>query len=409
MPPPELQRDAVYAIALAARGLLSDIPLRTSVTSSVVAALLRGEMKGIWIILLGCFLGLTGCMTSNASTNKNAVWLKGWDSFRDFQFSTLPDGGGLVFTSPETEAPFAWDELVVSWNVEAPAGSVVRVEARAIDGTNSTRFYKIADWTPDNVAEPRRSPRREQDDHAVLKTDTLVLKAPARAAQVRLTLVNGVTGGATLKYVTLSFRRSGEFAADPGISADVKGKSLEVPEKSQIAYPGGAGWCSPTSVSMVLNYWSGKLGRTDLAKDVPEVAQSVFDENYNGTGNWPFNAAYAGAFPGMRACITRFDGFADLEAWLRKGLPVVISAPANLLNDNPKTSAAGHLVVFTGFTENGDVVINDPWARLEKGQRVHRVYPREDVRKAWSKSGRTVYLIYPVGSELPPGGEGKWR
>ena len=381
----------------------------SSLTLSVADGLLRFEMKSIWIILLGCFLGLTGCMTSNASTNKNAVWFKAWDTFRDFQFSTLPDGGGLVFTSPEAEAPFAWDELVVSWNVEAPPGSVVRVEARAIDGTNSTRFYKIADWTPDNVAEPRRSPRREQDEHAMLKIDTLVLAKPARRAQVRLTLVSAVTGSANLKFVTLSFRKVGEFAADPRVSADMKGKSLEVPEKSQIAYPGGAGWCSPTSVSMVLNYWSGKLGRADLAKDVPEVARGVFDENYNGTGNWPFNAAYAGSFPGMRACITRFDGFADLEAWLRQGLPVVISAPANLLNNNPKTSSAGHLVVAVGFTENGDVVINDPWARLEKGQRVRRVYPRDNVRKAWAKSGNTVYLIYPAGTGLPPGGEGKWR
>ena len=53
-------------------------------------------MKSIWFILLGCFLGLTGCMTSNASTNKNAVWFKAWDSFRDFQFSTLPGVHMLV-------------------------------------------------------------------------------------------------------------------------------------------------------------------------------------------------------------------------------------------------------------------------------------------------------------------------
>jgi hypothetical protein len=151
---------------------------------------------------------------------------------------------------------------------------------------------------------------------------------------------------------------------------------------------------------MVLNLWAAKLNRPDLAKDVPEVAGAVFDENYHGTGNWPFNAAYAGAFPGMRACITRFDGFADLEAWLRKGVPVVISAPANLLHDDPKTSSAGHLVVVVGFTENGDVVINDPWARLEKGQRVRRVYPRENVRTAWAKSGHTVYLIHPAAMAL---------
>ena len=64
---------------------------------------------------------------------------------------------------------------------------------------------------------------------------------------------------------------------------------------------------------------------------------------------------------------------------------------------------------MAGFTGDGDVVVNDPWARLEKGQRVRRIYPRENVRKAWAKSGNTVYLIHPVGTELPPGGEGKWR
>ena len=74
------------------------------------------------------------------------------------------------------------------------------------------------------------------------------------------------------------------------------GTTLAVPERSQMVYPnGGPVWCSPTSTSMVMAYWSEKLGEPALNRPVPEVAAAVYDVVYRGNGNWPFNTAYAGA------------------------------------------------------------------------------------------------------------------
>ena len=56
---------------------------------------------------------------------------------------------------------------------------------------------------------------------------------------------------------------------------------------------------------------------------------------------------------------------------------------------------AGHLIVCVGFTAAGDVVANDPYARLAEGQRVRRVYARANVERAWSHARRLAYLIAP--------------
>ena len=42
-----------------------------------------------------------------------------------------------------------------------------------------------------------------------------------------------------------------------------------------------------------------------------------------------------------------------------------------------------------------EVVANDPWARLERGERVQKVFPRNNVAKAWKQSHNTVYVIHP--------------
>jgi hypothetical protein len=41
-------------------------------------------------------------------------------------------------------------------------------------------------------------------------------------------------------------------------------------------------------------------------------------------------------------------------------------------------------------------VANDPWARLEEGQRVRRVYARANVERAWDHAHRLAYLIAPT-------------
>jgi uncharacterized protein YvpB len=323
-----------------------------------------------------------------------AVWSIGFDSFRDFDLSMNRTNGAVSVTSPEIEPPMFWDELVVSWNVESGPGVVVRVEASAVTTNGEpTRFYRLADWTPDNLAEPRRSPPEERDAYGRIDVDTLRLTRPAKAARVRVTLEKTLPVTAKLTHVELAFRNRKAPFSKTLVEALAP---LDVPELSQADYPEQRGWCSPTSVAMVLGYWAEKLDRPELAKDVPEVARGVFDRNYNGTGNWSFNAAYAGSFPGMRATVVRLETLEDIRGWLARGVPVVLSGPYSLLANNPKASSAGHVIVVVGFTKNGDVIVNDPWAVRARGQAVRRVYDREHVESAWARSGHTVYLIRPV-------------
>jgi hypothetical protein len=52
-------------------------------------------------------------------------------------------------------------------------------------------------------------------------------------------------------------------------------------------------------------------------------------------------------------------------------------------------------VVVVGVAPNGDVIVNDPAADPRRGETVRRSYPCDQFCKAWQRSGRTVYLVYP--------------
>lgn len=146
---------------------------------------------------------------------------------------------------------------------------------------------------------------------------------------------------------------------------------------------------------MVLAYWAKVTQRRELDVDVPEVAAGVYDKNWPGTGNWPFNTAFAGSLPGMRAYVTRLGDITELETLVAAGIPPIVSVSFDLLHGKEQDQGNGHLVVCVGFTEHGDAVVNDPWARLEKGEQVHGIVSRENLLKAWARSHRTAYLIYP--------------
>jgi hypothetical protein len=159
---------------------------------------------------------------------------------------------------------------------------------------------------------------------------------------------------------------------------------------------------------MALSRWAKVLDRPEMNLTVPEVAAKVYDNDFTGTGNWPFNTAFAGSFPGMRSYVTRLDDISEVEDWIAAGIPVILSARWDWLVPGRPFDKDGHLIVCVGFTENGDVVINDPATRLEKGESVQRIYKRENVIRSWTKSHNAVYLVYPENYSLPPNKYAHW-
>jgi hypothetical protein len=57
--------------------------------------------------------------------------------------------------------------------------------------------------------------------------------------------------------------------------------------------------------------------------------------------------------------------------------------------------------VVKGFTPQGDVICNDP--AFPTDETVGVTYRREELLRAWDHSRRTAYLLWPAGTELPPG------
>ena len=200
-----------------------------------------------------------------------------------------------------------------------------------------------------------------------------------------------------LKLVAVSFLNTELTAPARAPTRRVWGTNLKVPGTSQHAYDGGKVWCSPTSLSMVLSYWANRLHRPELRIDVPEVAAGVFDPVYGGTGNWPFNTAFAGRFQGLQAYVARLPDLRSVEELIARKIPVVISVSISRLRERPMKGDDGHLVVVTGFNADGDVWINDPDTPypLVAARPVNRLHARRVVEAAWATSHRTVYLIEP--------------
>ena len=329
----------------------------------------------------------------------------GFTDFSTFSRSAGVSNGETVLLSPVIKAPIKWNELIVSWNV--PLGVHLKAEARALYRQRATGYYTMGLWSDDPERFPRASVRRQRDADGAVRTDTLILSNATRAVQVRITL-GGADASCPLKFLGLSFCNSAVPAPDEKPNRAAWGKVLDVPERRQAEYEGGGGWCSPTSLSMVLAYWSEQLHRPELNHSVPETAHAIADGERADTGNWPFNTAYAGQFPGMRAYVTRLGGIPELEDWIAAGVPVVISVSSYLASGRTSGPDNGHLIVCVGFTNTGDVVVNDPGVSVRRNVRARRVFARANVAKAWSKSKNAVYLIYPESAKVPANRLGHW-
>jgi len=315
-----------------------------------------------------------------------------------------------VWTSPAYPVHIVADEVVLSWNADTPPSTGLTIEARATkpDG-NATKWYVLGKWSKDGTTFPRESVDGQKDSDGTVATDTLILKSPPKSLQVRVTLHGTQTGTKpTLKFfgISLADTKAKTNTQEPNRAA--WGKEIVVPSKTQLGWKEASGWCSPTSTSMALAFWSEQTQRPEIDIPVPDAAKACFDKVYDGTGNWTFNTAFAGSFLGIRAYVTRLSDIRELEEWIVAGLPVVVSVSYDLLKGTKRANDPGHLMVCVGFTAEGEVVLNDPAHHPERGEKARRIFPRANFFKAWAKSKNTVYLIYPEKTPLPLDTSNHW-
>jgi len=334
---------------------------------------------------------------------------------------------------------FPFNELVSSWNATTPSGTWIQVEVQPqIDDGHWAKWYILGRWSSDDYSFHRTSVGGQGDADGFVSIDTFFAKDhPAIAYRLRATLYRKTTApdGPTLSRLSaIASNLTNQKMAFPSKTTmdGVHGVDLGVPQYSQEIHHGdfpqydngGEAWCSPTSTSMVVAYWSqysvthtntdyrptpGEYSWVTAALPSPPhqdpwvdfTAREVYDYHYNGAGNWPFNAAYA-ASRGLVADVTQLHNLAEAEPFVRAGIPLVASVAWNSNKlDTAIKSTNGHLLVIEGFTADGSkVIVNDPASTDDSA--VKHFYDREQFERAWiPASGGIVYLIRPAGWSTP--------
>jgi Peptidase_C39 like family len=338
------------------------------------------------------------------------------------------------WTSPLHRQGFDATQLVASWNASTPAKTWLQVEMQGrTDGGATTSWYTMGRWALGDTDIIRTSVPGQSDASGFVDVDTFVAKSGVklRAYQLRVTLYReaGSHVSPTLAMAgAMTSAIPDRFTVPISPPAGAWGVELPVPRYSQNIhvgeYPqyggGGEAWCSPTSTEMVVEYWGRHPSAADLSwvdpsiadPSVDHAARFIYDRDYDGTGNWPFNTAYASTF-GLSGHVTRLHSLAELERYILAGIPVVTSQSfrADEL-DGAGYGTAGHLMVIVGFTANGDVIANDPASSSDEA--VRNVYRRDQFETIWlrtkrytasgniaSGSGGIAYIIKPSWLRSP--------
>lgn len=353
-----------------------------------------------------CLIGLMG-MSSAAVAEKGVrpgrAFL-GWDEFTAWTQVAAPSKGITVYESPAIRVPSEFDQLILSWNIPN-SGSRKYTFTVAVrqEGAWSNEFV-LGHWVSGTFNDLRTSENGQADKVARVLTDTLVLAHPSNEVRIRVEQRGEASDSLDIAFLGLSAVDTRVALMPRKSDRAAWGTELAVPQRCQMDYPGGEVWCSPTSVGMVLAHWASVLSRPELRRSVPSIAAEVFDLGWEGTGNWSFNTAFAGTFEGIRAYVVRLSDVTDLEAWIVAGVPVTVSVAYSVLKQSPPRTNDGHLIVCVGFTEAGDIIVNDP----ARSGRVRWVYDRSDFIAAWRRSRNTAYLIYPESFPLPADPWGLW-
>ncbi|AZS88457.1 peptidase C39 family protein [Streptomyces griseoviridis] len=355
--------------------------------------------------------------------------------------------GRTDYTDPHTGTTATWEyatwtgpvhrlavpatEVIASWNARTPDGTWLQVEVQGTysDGAD-TPWYVMGRWASGDQDIRRTSVDGQSDGRSSVWTDTLAIDDASTglrlaAYRLRLTLYRRPGTKATPTVWRLGAMGSDvpdRFtvpASTPGLAQE-----LTVPRYSQEIhkgqYPqydnGGEAWCSPTSSQMIVEYWGGRLTPAQLAwvdpsfadPQVCHAARYTYDHQYQGCGNWPFNAAYAATFKDLQGVVTRLGSLTDLETLIAAGIPAITSQSflkTELTGAGYGTS--GHLMTVIGFTAEGDVIANDPASPSDEA--VRRVYRRAEFETIWlrtkrhnaagtvvSGSGGVCYLYFPA-------------
>ncbi len=183
--------------------------------------------------------------------------------------------------------------------------------------------------------------------------------------------------------LAVSLRQTGEILQAEPTAGSVE---LAVPARSQMQLRAELAnrVCSPTSVSMVLEFYR----KTNDVYDIIAEAQHQPSGLY---GVWPANI-HAATRRGLMGYLLHFPDWQTARHLLDNGLPIIASVryEEGELRNGAIARTRGHLLVVRGYA--GDqVLVNDPAAKSDA--EVARAYDRREFCEIWLARSAVGYVL----------------
>lgn len=317
-----------------------------------------------------------------------------WDAGRQALVARpVPDNPAphAEFVSPYLACQFPAYEFLPSWNVSLVPGARCCISLRVRDeaGRESPWFF-MGEAGP---CEGTDGGVTQDADWGKVCVDYLALQRPAAAFQFRVSFSFADAEGelpqsAELHRVFVHYSGPGAAQRSHGEHFPGGGIKVPVPYRSQLDVEQDDLKhivCCPTCVAMVLE--SRGINRPTI-----EICEDVYCSRHKIYGIWP-RASQAAFQHGLKSWVHRFRTMADVAAWLQSGRPIIASirVQEGELRGARYPKSNGHLIVITGITPDGKVLVNDPYSAGPGGEEIE--YERADIETCWLDRGGVAIVV----------------
>lgn len=284
-------------------------------------------------------------------------------------------------------------ELILSWNALRPKAKGKFSFYVSVKHNYWSGWYRIAEWSTNS----QQTFVNTKNPFVHCKHVRLELEKNRKASAFRIKAV--AQNGASLKnlkalFVCLSDMK--KFCVNkPNLKlSSVKARRIIPQSQMTLNHPRHRDLCSPTSLSMVVNYF---LGSSKSLKDyIPEFAKKVHDDSYLDIyGNWILNVAqaYDSTKGNVFFRVQRLNGFNELYYFLSKQTPVAVSV-RGYLKGGAKPYDNGHFILVVGWDQKRQAFLCiDP--AFSPNSKTLRAYNVDSFLTAWGTSRNLSYVALP--------------
>lgn len=329
----------------------------------------EGSLENNELIYLNQTDTIDGEKLWSHSTTRDNLKLK--DSFIKLDDITK---SGILETKDFYVDPFS--ELVPTWNIHIDGSSMINIFVAVGNTQGYSEYYTMALWKETYKA----SLSKQEDAYGKVSVDTIISKkTDIDRIKFKVIFAKSNTEVTALKNISIT-----TVPKDKTNNFDfsvLQEKTITVEPRQQLSIPNiGNSICSPTSLSMVLNYYNHSESQSIVAGRVHDKASNMY-------GNWSFNASYAGGFTDLYSRVEYASDLATLMKYIHLDQPLILSIQTrsiSALEGTIMAYPAGHLLVLTGFKQVDGIwyaTVSDP-AEYEDSK-VNREYKLHELLEAW--------------------------